>query len=65
MRYIFYESLVSPKVSQTIAAETGVETMVLNPVGGLAPDELKAGKDYISVMRENLVNLQKAPWVKP
>ncbi|MCL6479077.1 MAG: metal ABC transporter substrate-binding protein [Peptococcaceae bacterium] len=64
IRYIFYESLVSPKVSQTIANEAGVGTLVLNPAGGLTPEEIKAGKDYLSVMRENLVNLQKALEVK-
>lgn len=65
IRYIFYESLVSPKVSQTIANEAGVETLVLNPADGLTPDEIKAGKDYLSVMKENLANLQKALEVKP
>ncbi|MCL6634366.1 MAG: metal ABC transporter substrate-binding protein [Peptococcaceae bacterium] len=65
IRYIFFESLVSPKVSQIIAAEAGAETLVLNPVGGLTRDEMTAGKDYLSVMRENLANLQKALEVKP
>lgn len=58
--YIFFESLVNPKVSEVIAAETGAETLVLNPVGGLTAEEMEAGKDYLSVMRENLANLQKA-----
>lgn len=65
IRYIFFESLVSPKISQVIATEIGAETLVLNPVDGLSQEELKAGKDYLSVMRENLVNLQKALEVKP
>jgi len=60
IRYIFFESLVSPKVSEVIAAETGAETLVLNPVGGLTAGEMAAGKDYLTVMRENLVNLQKS-----
>ena len=60
IRYIFFESLVSPKVSEVIAAETGVEILVLNPVGGLTAEEIAAGKDYLSVMRENLANLQKS-----
>jgi zinc transport system substrate-binding protein len=65
IRYIFFETLVSPKVSQIIAEEAGAETLVLNPVGGLTPDELNSGKNYLSVMRENLLNLQKALEVEP
>lgn len=60
IRYIFFESLVSPKISQVIASESGAGTLVLDPVAGLTPDDLQAGKDYLSVMRENLANLQKA-----
>ncbi|OPZ71555.1 MAG: High-affinity zinc uptake system binding-protein ZnuA precursor [Firmicutes bacterium ADurb.Bin456] len=60
IRYIFFETLVSPKVSQIIANEAGVETLVLNPVGNLTVEELYSGKDYLSVMQENLSNLQIA-----
>jgi len=31
IKVIFFESLVSPKLSQTIALETGAQTMVLDP----------------------------------
>lgn len=58
--YIFFESLVSPKLSQTVATEIGAKTLVLNPIEGLTDDELKAGEDYLSVMRENLSNLALA-----
>ena len=60
VRYIFFESLVSPKLSQTIAAEVGAETLVLNPLEGLSDGELAGGEDYFSVMYNNLVNLQTA-----
>ena len=60
IHYIFFESMVSPKTSEIIAAEAGAQTLVLNPVENLTPDEIKAGKDYLAVMRENLHNLQKA-----
>lgn len=51
---IFYEELVDPKVAETIAKETGSETKVLNTLEGLSDEELKDGKDYISVMKDNL-----------
>lgn len=60
VQYIFFESLASPKLSQTIAAEVGAKTLVLNPIEGLSGEEISKGEDYFSVMRENLVNLQTA-----
>ncbi|MDB4896065.1 MAG: transporter substrate-binding protein [Firmicutes bacterium] len=60
IKYIFFETLVSDKVSKTVAQEVGAQTLVLNPFEGLTPDEVKAGKDYFAVMRENLANLKIA-----
>jgi len=57
---LFYETLVSPKVAQTLARETGAKTAVLDPVEGLSKDDAKAGKTYMSVMRENLAALRSA-----
>lgn len=57
---IFYETLVNPKISEVIAEETGAKTAVLNPLGNLSPTDLKKGKDYFSVMQENLARLQEA-----
>lgn len=58
VKHIFFESLVSPKLSETIAREIGAKTLVLNPLEGLTAEEQIAGKNYLSVMRENLVNLK-------
>ena len=60
MTTVFFETLVSPKLAQTVAREAGVETAVLNPLEGLTDDEIAAGEDYFSVMRSNLAALQKA-----
>ncbi len=60
VKYIFFEELVSPKVAETIAQEVGAQTEVLNPLEGLEDDDIKAGKEYISVMKENLEVLKKA-----
>lgn len=54
---IFFETLVSPKVAETIAREVGAKTAVLDPVEGLQPG---SGGDYFSVMRGNLSTLQAA-----
>lgn len=60
VKYIFFESLVSPKLSQTIATEVGAKTLVLNTIEGLSDEELAQGKNYLSTMRDNLSNLQIA-----
>jgi zinc transport system substrate-binding protein len=60
VHYIFFETLVSPKLSQTIASEVGAQTIAFNPLEGLTPQEAKAGKNYISVQKDNLQALRTA-----
>lgn len=57
---IFTEDLVSPKVAQTLAEEAGVRTAVLHTIEGLTDEEVAAGGDYRSQMRENLSTLRTA-----
>jgi zinc transport system substrate-binding protein len=60
IHYIFFESLVSPKLSDTIASEIGAKTLVLDPLEGIPEDEIKQGKNYFTVMANNLQNMQIA-----
>ena len=60
IKYIFFETMASPKLSQTIAQEVGATTLVLNPIEGLSDEDINNGKDYLHVMRENLTNLRTA-----
>jgi zinc transport system substrate-binding protein len=53
---IFFETLVSPKVAETLAREVGARTAVLDPLEGLT----EPGADYFSVMRGNLAALTTA-----
>lgn len=57
---VFFESLVSSKLAQTVAREAGAKTAILDPIEGLTKDELAHGEDYVSVMRANLAALRKA-----
>ncbi|SDT56781.1 zinc transport system substrate-binding protein [Paenibacillaceae bacterium GAS479] len=57
---IFFEALIDSKLADTIAAETGAGTDVLNPLEGLTKEQAAAGEDYISVMKSNLQALVKA-----
>jgi zinc transport system substrate-binding protein len=60
IKYVFFETLVSPRLAEVVAKEAGAQTMVLNPLEGLTDEEIAAGKTYITVMRENLDNLKTA-----
>lgn len=60
IEYIFTEPLISPKLAESLSRETGVKVLVLDPIEGLSESEIKAGKDYLSKMRENLKNLKIA-----
>ncbi|WP_158373059.1 metal ABC transporter substrate-binding protein [Cellulosimicrobium cellulans] len=53
---IFFETLASPKVAETLADELGVDTAVLDPLEGLTDDT----QDYVSVSQANLETLRTA-----
>ena len=61
VKYIFFETLVSPKLAEVLSREAGASTLVLNPLEGLTVEEYKEGKSsYLTLMRENLQQLKKA-----
>lgn len=53
---IFFESLVSPKVAQTLADDLGIDSAVLDPIEGVTND----GEDYFSLAEANLQALRMA-----
>ncbi len=60
IKYIFFETLVSPRIAETLANEIGAKTLVFNPLEGLTEEEQNKGMDYFSVQRENLKNIKTA-----
>ena len=60
VKYIFFETLVSPRLADTLAREIGAQTLVFNPIEGVTPEEAAAGKGYVALMEENLKNLRLA-----
>lgn len=54
---IFYEELQGSKVSEIIAKETGAKIGILNTLESLSQKDQEDGKEYISVMKENLKNI--------
>ena len=55
---IFFETLVSPVVTQSIAGDLGLKTDVLDPLEGITTDS--RGTDYLEVMRANANSLKVA-----
>ena len=55
---IFYETLVSPVVAESVAGDLGLKVAVLDPIEGLT--DQSAGRDYVAVMRANLAALTVA-----
>jgi zinc transport system substrate-binding protein len=54
---IYFETLVSPAIANTVAGETGAATAVLDPIEGITAKS--QGRDYLAIMRSNLKNLQE------
>ncbi|GGK40499.1 zinc ABC transporter substrate-binding protein [Pilimelia terevasa] len=52
---IFFETLVSPKIAETVARQAGAGTAVLDPIEGVS-----GADDYPAVMRRNLATLRQA-----
>jgi len=56
---VYYETLVSPRIAETVARETGTKTAVLDPIEGLTESEASAGENYFTRMRANLRALEE------
>lgn len=59
LKYIYMETLASPKTAEIIAKDLGLKILVLNPIEGLTEKERQNGENYITIMKKNLKNLQK------
>lgn len=64
IQYIYFESNASDAVAKTLAKETKVELLVLNTLEGVSDKDMKAGKNYVSIMTENLEALSKTTEMK-
>ncbi|MNJ29303.1 High-affinity zinc uptake system binding-protein ZnuA precursor [compost metagenome] len=60
VKTIFFETLVSSKVAETISKEIGAKAAVLHTLEGVTEEDLNNNMDYIAIMRQNLAALQTA-----
>jgi zinc transport system substrate-binding protein len=58
IKYIFAEELDELKALEVLARELRAQILTLNTGHGLTEEEQKAGKNYLSLMEENLKNLR-------
>jgi zinc transport system substrate-binding protein len=58
-KYIFFETLVSPKLARVVADEVGAQTLVLNPGANMTKDQFAGGVTFLGILEENLENLKK------
>jgi zinc transport system substrate-binding protein len=55
---VFYETLASPALAQSLAGDLGISTAVLDPIEGLTSSDPDA--TYLTLMRQNLSAIAKA-----
>jgi zinc transport system substrate-binding protein len=60
IQYIMFENLVNPKVAEVVKEEVGAEALVLHNLEGLTEEEMSQGKDYFSIMEDNLDAFKQA-----
>ena len=58
LSYVYTEELLSPRVAETIARETGAKVLMLHAGHNVSRDDLERGVSFISIMEENLQNLK-------
>ena len=56
-RYVFYEELVSPRLADTLARETGTRILMLHAAHNVSREELHQGITFPELMERNLTNL--------
>jgi zinc transport system substrate-binding protein len=60
LRYVGYESLENPAIPEAVSVQTNATLILMDPIEGLTPADLAAGKDYIALMRDDAENIMVA-----
>ncbi len=58
--HVLVEPVLSDRLAQTVARETGIELLTIHAIESVTPNELEAHGDYFGLMRDNLANLRIA-----
>jgi zinc transport system substrate-binding protein len=57
IKYIFYEELSSPKISETLANETDTKMLLLNGAHNVSKEDKESKVSFLDLMNNNLINL--------
>jgi len=60
LKYVGYESLENPAISQSISSQTNATLINMNPIEGLTTQEKANGDNYISLMQQDIANIHLA-----
>ncbi|MFD2706246.1 metal ABC transporter solute-binding protein, Zn/Mn family [Salibacterium lacus] len=60
INHVMLEQNVSSKVTEVIQEEAGAESLTLHNLASLTEEEIEAGEDYFSLMRQNIENMKTA-----
>ena len=58
LKYIFSEEMLSPRVSEMIARESGASLLLLHGAHNISREDLEHGVTFISLMKKNLASLR-------
>ncbi|OPX98447.1 MAG: High-affinity zinc uptake system binding-protein ZnuA precursor [Syntrophorhabdus sp. PtaU1.Bin002] len=58
VKFIYYEELITPRVSEVLARETGAKLLKLHGAHNVTREEFAKGISFLSIMEENLANLK-------
>jgi zinc transport system substrate-binding protein len=59
LKYVYCEELLSPATAEMIARETGAQVLLLNAAHNISKEDFDKQVTFVSLMRQNLVNLRK------
>jgi zinc transport system substrate-binding protein len=60
LRYVGYESLENQAIPEAVSGQTNATLIIMDPIEGLTPADLAAGRGYIALMREDAQNIAVA-----
>jgi len=58
IQYVYYEELITPRVAEVLAKETGATLLKLHGAHNISKEEFEKGVSFLSLMEGNLKNLK-------
>jgi zinc transport system substrate-binding protein len=59
LNHLFYEELLSPRIAESIARETGASLLMLHGAHNVSKDEFEQAVSFLDLMQRNVQNLKR------